>query len=106
VVDLKSNAIRASVPVGRDPYGAALSPDGRRLYSGDKVDNTLTVVDTDTNKPIGTIVGFDEPRQAIIFARQGTIAYVLNKDLSIAVADLKAQKVIHTIRPEPPITGS
>ena len=106
VVDLKSNAIRASVPVGRDPYGAALSPDGRRLYSGDKVDNTLTVVDTGTNKPIGTIAGFDEPRQAIVFARQGTIAYVLNKDLSIAVVDLKAQKVIHTIRPEPPITGS
>jgi YVTN family beta-propeller protein len=101
VVDLKSNAVRASVPVGRDPYGAALSPDGRRLYSGDKVDNTLTVIDTGTNKAIGTIAGFNEPRQAIVFARQGTIAYVLNKDLSIAVVDLKAQKVIHTIRPEP-----
>ena len=105
VVDLKTNSIRASVPVGRDPYGAALSPDGRRLYSGDKVDNTLTVIDTGTNKPIGTITGFDEPRQAIVFARQGTIAYVLNKDLSIAVVDLSAQKVINTIRPEPPITG-
>jgi YVTN family beta-propeller protein len=97
VVDLKSTTVLASIPVGKDPYGAALSPDGRHVYSGNKVDNTLTVIDTATHKPAGIIPGFDEPRQAIVFARQGAIAYVLNKDLSVAVVDLKEKKVTHTI---------
>ena len=46
VVDLGTSTVLTSIPVGKDPYGAALSPDGRRVYSGDKVDNTLTVIDT------------------------------------------------------------
>ena len=71
------------------------------MYSGNKADNTLTVIDTATHKPAGTIPGFDEPRQAIVFARQGAIAYVLNKDLSVAVVDLKEKKVTHTIRSRP-----
>ena len=101
VVDLKTTTVRDSIPVGKDPYGAALSPDGHHVYSGNKVDNTLTVIDTATHKPAGTIYGFDEPRQAIVFARQGAIAYVLNKDLSIAVVDLREKKVTHTIRSYP-----
>jgi YVTN family beta-propeller protein len=60
-------------------------------------DNTLTVIDTDTNKAIGTITGFKEPRQAIVFGQRGAIAYVLNKDLSIAVVDLNTQKITYCI---------
>jgi len=101
VVDLKTYTIRMFVPVGNDPYGAALSPDGSRVYSGNKLDNTLTIIDTSDNKPIGTITGFNEPRQAIVFGQHGAVAYVLNKDLSIAVVDLKAQKIIRTIGSAP-----
>jgi YVTN family beta-propeller protein len=97
VVDIATRSIRTSVPVGKDPYGAALTPDGKHVYSGDKVDNTLTIIDTSTNKSIGTITGFNEPRQAIVFGQKGSIAYVLNKDLSISVVDLEARKITHTI---------
>jgi YVTN family beta-propeller protein len=32
VVDLKAGKVESSIPVGRYPYGAALSPDGKNLY--------------------------------------------------------------------------
>ena len=97
VVDLEKRRITDNVPVGRDPYGAALSPNGTLVYSGDKVDNTLTVVDTTTRKVVGKVVGFDEPRQAITFTRDGRQAYVLNQDLSVAVVDLGALRIANTI---------
>jgi YVTN family beta-propeller protein len=97
VVDLGKRQITDNVPVGRDPYGAALSPDGNLVYSGDKADNTLTVVDTSTRKVVGKVVGFDEPRQAISFTRDGRQAYVLNKDLSIAIVDVGALQIANTI---------
>ena len=57
-------AIRASVPVGRDPYGAApeaLTVDAFTLAT--RSTTLLTVIDTGTNKPVRTIAGFDEPRR-------------------------------------------
>ena len=94
IVDLHTDKIVASVPVGKDPYGAALSPDERRLYSGDKGDNTLTIIDTAARSAVGKITGFNEPRQAIVFRPDGTLAYVLNKDLSIAVVDLRTATIV------------
>lgn len=97
IVDLHTDKIVASVPVGRDPYGAALSPDQKRLYSGDKIDNTLTIIDTTTRTSVGKITGFNEPRQAIVFNAGGDLAYVLNKDLSIAVVDLRTATIVRRI---------
>lgn len=98
IVDLDTRRIRASVPVGKDPYGAALSADGLTLYSGNLADNSLSVVDIPTLRVVRTITGFEEPRQAIVFSRDGARAYVLNKDLSIATVNLAAGAIIQTIR--------
>lgn len=97
IVDLDTRRIRASVPVGKDPYGAALSADGLTLYSGNLADNSLSVIDIPTLRVVRTISGFDEPRQAIVFSRDGAKAYVLNKDLSIATVNLAAGTIIQTI---------
>ncbi len=87
------------IPVGKDPYGAAFSPDGRFIYAGNKADDSLTVVDTATLAPTATITGFHEPRQAIVFTRDGRWAYVLNQDLSLAVVDTAARQVVRTLTP-------
>ncbi len=79
VVDLAKREIVERIPVGKDPYGAALTPDGRFVYSGNKADNSLSVIDTGTRKVVATIPGFQEPRQAIVFTKDGKTAYVLNK---------------------------
>ena len=46
---------------------------------------------------VATITGFKEPRQAIVFTRDGKTAYVLNEDLGIAKVDLASNRVEATL---------
>jgi len=51
----------ALIPVGQRPWGIALSPDGRKLYTANGISNDVSVVDTATNKVITTIKAGDGP---------------------------------------------
>ncbi len=55
--DLSASAeyVSARIPVGRNPRGVALSPDGKRLYVANRLDDTISVVDTATDKVTSTI---------------------------------------------------
>lgn len=93
---------RVKLEKGDAPYGAALSPDGKTLFSGNKGSNTLTVINPGTGEKLGTVLGTEtdplkEPRQAISFSHDSTIAWVLNKDLTIAKVDVQKRKVIGTL---------
>jgi YVTN family beta-propeller protein len=50
-----ANYVSARIPVGRAPKGLALSPDGKRLYVANRMDDTITVVDTAVRRAISTI---------------------------------------------------
>ncbi|MYZ42513.1 beta-propeller fold lactonase family protein [Schauerella aestuarii] len=97
IVDVVQRAITAKVPVGKDPYGAALTPDGQFVYVGNLADNTVSVISVASRQVVVTISGFKEPRQAIVFTRDGKWAYVLNEDLSVAKVDRSSQRVVGTI---------
>ena len=60
-----------------------MTPDGRFVYSGNLADNTVSVIDLDTLKVVTTITGFKQPRQALVFTKDGKVAYMLNEDLSL-----------------------
>ncbi len=77
MVDVAARKVTSEVAVGKDPYGAALTPDGRFVYSGNLKDNSLSVIDTDTLKVVATVTGLNEPRQAIAFSSDNAHAYVL-----------------------------
>jgi YVTN family beta-propeller protein len=49
------------IPVGSRPWGIALTSDGRKLYTANGVSNDVSVIDTSTNKVIGTIKAGDGP---------------------------------------------
>jgi hypothetical protein len=49
---------------------------------------------------VNTITGFNEPRQAIVFNHAGSLAYVVNKDLSVSKVDLVAGRITATLRQE------
>ena len=98
VVDTQKRAITTTVMVGKDPYGAALTPDGLHVYSGNLGDNSLSVIDTKTLKVTTTVTGLKAPRQAIVFTKDKSKAYVLNEDLSISTVDLDSNKVVSTLK--------
>jgi YVTN family beta-propeller protein len=47
VIDVASDSVTTSLPVGQRPWGIALTPDGRKLYSANGPSNDVSVVDTD-----------------------------------------------------------
>ena len=55
--DLSASAqfVDARIPVGRAPKGIALSPDGALLYVANRLDDTVSVIDTATRKVVRTI---------------------------------------------------
>jgi YVTN family beta-propeller protein len=94
LVNLETGKIEKEISVGKDPYGVALSPNEEILVSSNRLDNSLTLINAKTLDEIDTITGFNEPRQAIIFSKNGALIYVLNKDLSISIVNVSKRKVV------------
>ncbi len=57
VQDLSASAnyVVARIAVGRNPYGIALTHDGSRLFVANRLDDTVSVIDTRTNHVVSTI---------------------------------------------------
>jgi YVTN family beta-propeller protein len=55
--DLSASAryVLARIPVGRNPRSIALSPDGSLLYVANRLDDSISVVDTAHSQVVGTI---------------------------------------------------
>jgi YVTN family beta-propeller protein len=50
-----ANYVVARIPVGLNPRGLALTRDGRRLFVANRLDDTVSVIDTRTNRVASTI---------------------------------------------------
>ena len=64
-LSLSAEYVLARVPTGRNPRQLAMSPDGRRLFVAERLEDAVLVIDTATLKPSGRIVlgdgGLDDP---------------------------------------------
>lgn len=69
VVNTVKREISNTVGVGKDPCSAALTPDGRFVYSDNLADNPVSVMDVDALKAVAAITGFKQPRPAIVVTR-------------------------------------
>jgi YVTN family beta-propeller protein len=56
-----SNYVIARIAVGHNPRGLALSRDGRKLYVANRLDDTISVIDTHTLR-LATTITLDGPR--------------------------------------------
>jgi YVTN family beta-propeller protein len=54
-----------SIAVGRRPWGIALSPDGRWLYTADGRSNTVSVIDTKTPKVVTAVPVGERPNDLL-----------------------------------------
>jgi YVTN family beta-propeller protein len=50
-----ANYVTARIAVGKNPRGMAMSPNGKRLYVANRMDDTLSVIDTASNRAVRTI---------------------------------------------------
>ena len=50
-----ANYVAARIPVGHNPRGALLSKDARRLYVANRLDDNISVIDTQSNRVVSTI---------------------------------------------------
>ncbi|MBI2352782.1 YncE family protein [Candidatus Dependentiae bacterium] len=85
-----------SIAVGSGPTGLAVTPNGSLVYVANKNSNSVTVIDSKTNKTITTITGFDEPNSVTVNP-SGTKAYVTNSRFSgantISIIDIATQTI-------------
>lgn len=50
-----ANYVVTRIPVGRNPRGLALSPDGRKLYVTNRMEDSISVIDTTSGKVVSRI---------------------------------------------------
>jgi YVTN family beta-propeller protein len=97
VVDLTTGSV-ATVAVGHDPYGVALSPDGRTAYVSHQGANTVTVLDLGGPVPgvARTVTVGTHPNREVVDPRTGTL-YVANSESdSVSVIEPGAGHVART----------
>ncbi len=78
VIDVGSNVVVRSVPVGTAPFGVAVNGSGTRAYVTNLIDRTLSVIDTDSNKVVDTLSVGSLPRGVAVSA-SGKRVYVANE---------------------------
>src|SRR5512145_74001 len=102
VIDTGNNTLKATIPVGTDPLGVAISPDGSRAYVtnsnyGDT--GSVSVIDTAKNKVVSTVnVGYKYYPCGIAVAPDGKKLFVADRDINgISVIDTATNTVLATV---------
>jgi len=86
VVDLTTGEVIETVPVGKDPGDAAISPDGRWLFVADQWDGGLSVIETGANRVYTTVTGLENLRSLAV-APDGSRVYVSGATSDVHVID-------------------
>ncbi len=96
-IDTANNTALASIAVGRGPFAVAITPDGKYAYVTDKLDGTVSVIDTSTNTNTGTTIKVGNLPFGIAMCPNGN-AYVANFGSgTVSVIDTSTNKVVSTI---------
>jgi YVTN family beta-propeller protein len=77
--DLSASAdyVIARIPVGHNPRGVVLSPDGKRLYVANRLDDTISVIDTTSDK-VDSTIHLGGPRNIDALRRGERLFYTAN----------------------------
>ena len=97
VIDTTANTVIATIPVGSEPSGVAVSPDGSKVYVVDQFADTVSVITTATKMVSATIPVGTYP-QGVAASPDNRKVYVANSDShTVSVIDTMANTVIATI---------
>ncbi|WP_315759978.1 YncE family protein [Sphingomonas sp. Y38-1Y] len=96
-VDLRRSTKLDDTPVGREPEGVALSPDGSRLWIADRATAEVLVFDTRTMRPMGTVPVGPAPIRVAV-SPDGDHAVVANAgNGTLTVIDTRLRRTVRTL---------
>ena len=96
VIDLAARTVKV-IAAGSNPYAVALAPDGNTAYVSDWGGSDLTVIDTTTGTPKGTITVGEHPSALKVNAARREL-YVADTDSDqVSVVNLASRKLSRTI---------
>jgi len=102
VINTGNNTLTATVPVGTEPFGVAVSPDGTTVYVtntkyGDK--GTVSVINTAINKVTATVdVGYKYSPCGVAVTPDGKKLYVADRDIKgVSVIDTSTNTITATV---------
>jgi YVTN family beta-propeller protein len=99
VIDTATNTVVGlPIPVGREPFGVAVTPDGKHAYVANRGSNNVSVIDTATNtvEPTVIMVGTNPVKVAV--TPDGKHAYVTNfSSNNVSVIDMASNTVAATV---------
>jgi YVTN family beta-propeller protein len=75
VIGTATNTEIATVQVGQEPSGIAVTPDGAFVYVVNRTSQTISVIDTQTNTVVATLAMSEVPSE-IVINPNGSFAYV------------------------------
>ena len=77
VIDRLSGRMLAAIPTGHTATGAAVTPDGKRLYVCNRFNNDVAVIDLATNREVQRVAVVREPVAAAV-TPDGSAVFVAN----------------------------
>ena len=77
VISTATNTVTATITVGSDPYGVAVTPDGAYAYVTNANGNTVSVISTSSNTVTATVTVGSNPF-GVAVTPDGAYAYVTN----------------------------
>ncbi len=97
VIDVTTNAVITTIPVGLYPYAISVSRDGNKVYIANRNPKTISVINTSTNTVSATIM-VGGSLNAICINLDGTKLYATNSlDSTIVVINTITNTIIDTI---------
>ena len=100
-------SVAKSLSIGGQPWHPAYTPDGSRIYIGNKTDNAVTVIDAE-NRRVETVIegnGLAQPHGAAV-RPDGRFAYVSNENLegdyeaevgTVVVIDTQTDEIVKVL---------
>jgi YVTN family beta-propeller protein len=76
VIDTKKKKVVDEIKVGTEPFGCALTPDGKRLYVANQSSETVSVIDTKRGRVIKTIEDVGTKPHGLAITADGKKVYV------------------------------
>jgi YVTN family beta-propeller protein len=93
----------ATIPVGDNPTGVAVRPDGSRVYVTNNQSDGVSIIDTSTNQVVASIPPIGNGPWGVAVHPYGSRFYVSNRDpgasdsSSVSVINAKTNQVVTVV---------